>query len=167
MTKNDWKKTFDTILNKLEELNIQGLEICDHICYRVETIERYDEMKNFFEQDGVIAAETMVSGRMISIIQLNNPLKYRGFEIQCIELPAPKEGRHFNEGWEHAEFVVKDLDKFISDHNGLDFNKKSMNRDINPELGLPLGEGLQVKFHPLHILDVIAKEKELGIEEVN
>lgn len=167
MTKSDWKITFENIIAQLKELNVEGLNICDHICYRVETLERYAEMKEYFQTLGQLAAETIVSGRPISIIKLNTPLSHNGYNIQCIELPAPKPGKHFSEGWEHIEFVIEDLNEFISKHPHLDFNTKSMNRDINPELGLKLKAGLQVKFHPLHILEVISKEEELGIKEVN
>lgn len=38
-----------------------------------------------------------------------------------------------------------------------------MNRDINPELALQIDEHYQIKFHPLHILEVIEKERKLGL----
>lgn len=162
-----WKPVFENILNQVKELGITEIDLCDHICYRVQTLQEYKEMKSFFTQHGELKAETIVSGRPISIIKLNNPFKYESYEISCVELPAPKEGKKTHTGWEHAEFVVHNPADLVEKYPQLDFNTKSLHRKINAELSLKLNEGLSVKFHPLHILEVIDKEEKLGITKVD
>jgi predicted metalloenzyme YecM len=162
----DWRPLLETLVSELASLGIDNLQICDHICYRVESLDRYASIKSDLLELGSLAAETLVSGRNISIIKLKDPLEFQGWQIDCVELPAPKVGSPYSEGWEHAEFVVPKLDEFIKKHSNLDFNTKAMGRDINPELGLKINSDIQVKFHPLHILKVIEKEKELGVTKV-
>lgn len=162
-----WDEMMTVITKQLANFGISETDICDHLCYRVETQERYEELKKELLNFGELAAETMVSGRMISIIDLKKPIIWESFEIKCIELPAPKQGSFYSEGFEHAEFVITELDDFIEKHKELPFNTKAMGREINPELGLKINDKYQVKFHPLHILEVIKKEKDLNIEEVN
>ncbi len=57
----------------------------------------------------------MIAGRLISILHLHEPYTFGDREIACVELPAPKAGSPYKEGWEHAEFVTKEpLDVFIA-----------------------------------------------------
>jgi uncharacterized protein len=158
---NGYETLLDTVLERLStKIQKQSL-ICDHICYRVESKERYQELKKELSLSCRLATESLVSGRMISIFELPSPLVYKNLSIDCIELPAPKKGSPYKEGWEHAEFVIEDLHAFINDHSELDFNHKAMDRKINPELGLKITDEFQVKFHPMHILEVIEIESNL------
>lgn len=162
----DYGPMLDTIFAKLNDLKVDGITLCDHICYRVETIEKYEEIKGELSSFSKLIGETLVSKRLISIFKLDEPIVYKNYTITCIELPAPKENSFYSEGWEHAEFVIENLNEFIIKHDHLGFNKKAMGRDINPELGLKINESFQVKFHPLHIEEVIAIESKLGIKSV-
>jgi len=163
---DNWQETFSNILNQVKELGISEIGQCDHICYRVSSLDDYNNMKDYFLKFGKLSAETIVSGRPISIIELNTPFQYEGYTIQCVELPAPKEGKITHDGWEHAEFVVENPASLIDKYPHLNFNTKSLHRDLNAELSLSLKNGLAVKFHPLHILEVIKLEESLGIKEV-
>ncbi|MBT7608823.1 MAG: hypothetical protein HN576_03645 [Bacteriovoracaceae bacterium] len=156
-----YEKLLDTVLEKInKEICLKTL-ICDHICYRVETELRYQKLKNELALTCELVTESEISGRLISIFKLPNPILYRGLRVDCLELPAPKKDSFYKEGWEHAEFVIEDLKQFIKDHPHIDFNHKAMDRDINPELGYRVSNEYQVKFHPLHILEVIKVESQL------
>ena len=82
-----------------------GFEM-DHVCYRVETNASYDAKRAALLSLGVLLTETNIGGRPIAMIQLHEPIRHAGFEVACVELPAPKPGRHYAEGLEHAELVV-------------------------------------------------------------
>ena len=155
-----YEPLLDLVIEKLSSIIDMSSIACDHICYRVETEQRYQEIKTELTESSRLATESMVSERLISIFVLDKPLIYRGLSIDCIELPAPKITSYYKEGFEHVEFVIKDLDQFIAEHQNLDFNHKAMDRPINPELGLRLNDHFQVKFHPLHILEVIQLERD-------
>jgi uncharacterized protein len=157
----DYEELLDCVLENLNE-NLKNQElICDHICYRVESEERYQEIKTELSKTCELATESLVSGRLISIFKLPSPIIYRNLSIDCIELPAPKKGSPYIEGWEHAEFVISDLQQFIKDHQHLEFNHKAMDRKINPELSYKITNKYQVKFHPMTILEVIKIESKL------
>ena len=157
----NYKPLLDLVSVKLSSIIDLKSITCDHICYRVETEQRYQEIKKRLNETCRLATESLVSGRLISIFELPTPIVYKEFSIDCIELPAPKENSFYKEGYEHVEFVIKDLTQFIKMNQQLEFNHKAMDRPLNPELGFRLNENYQVKFHPLHILEVIELEKDL------
>lgn len=135
--------------------------LMDHVCYRVETLERYHELRASLSPLAAIVHEGPVSGRPITVFVLKTPFWIGERMISCIELPAPKEGSPFKEGWEHAEFVVDEpLENFQSRYaDAHSFDTKGMGKKLNPELGLKIGGGLQVKFHELPLAQVIEIEQ--------
>lgn len=139
------------------------LAMMDHICYRVETNERYDEMKQKLGEKAVLLGETEISGRFIATFECHEPLQAGGWQIPYIELPQPKEGAPYPEGLEHVEFVtVRSLAQFEAMHPDLPFDHKGMGKTINPELGLKYAE-ISVKFHEQPLGAVVRIEKRLGL----
>lgn len=137
---------------------------CDHICYRVETLERYELLKIELAQIAMLAAETPVNGRPICIFTLHEPLVFEDQLIPCVELPAPKAASVYAEGWEHAEYVTgMPLDEFRSRHPDVSFDLRAANKKINPEIALKVGDRYQAKFHTASILEVIELETRLGL----
>jgi len=97
----------DKVFNLLEKDNIDvsGYQL-DHICYRVETVQRYGELKTIFLKSAELLSETIIWWRMISSFKLEQPLMYKEREIFIIEIPAPKEKNKYSEWLEHVEFVI-------------------------------------------------------------
>ena len=151
------------IMNEIHHLGIDrdDLTALDHLCYRVETLERYEEMKRSLGEIALMIAETPVQGRDIAIFELHERLHTRGWKIPYIELPQPKEGSPYSEGLEHAEFVVLgSLERFQQKYDRLPFDTKAMDRIINPELGLKTDRAA-MKFHNLQIGEVVRIEAAL------
>lgn len=143
-------------------VDVSPLEM-DHVCYRVETLERYKALSHAWRLYADDVHESPVNGRPISVFTLAKPLMRAGRSVSLIELPAPKEGSPFVEGWEHAEFVIggPSFGPFISRHNHLsaNFDLKGVGKENNPELGLKLAPGFQAKFHFLSLARVIEQER--------
>jgi len=159
----DYEAFVDNVNQGLARCGIGRSELAmmDHICYRVETNERYDEMKRKMGERAVLLGETEISGRLIATFECTTPLEVDGWRIPCIELPQPKDGSPYPEGLEHAELVtVSGLDLFESQHAGLPFNHAGMSKKINPELGLK-HEGISVKFHEQPLGAVVRIENRL------
>lgn len=134
----------------------------DHVCYRVAEMDRYEELKHAWGRyvDGFVGYESEVNGRPISVFVLMHPPTIGGRVIPALELPAPKEGSPYPEGWEHAEFVIDEpFEDFMARYKDLAFDTKGLTKRINPELGLKLGSGLQAKFHHLPLSRVIEIEQ--------
>lgn len=148
-------------------LEIAGIDrselgMCDHICYRVETNQRYRELAQKLGRFADMIGEVEVGGRPISTFELYEPIEVGGWAIPCIELPAPKEKSFYKEGLEHAEFVVLgSLGGFQKQHRELVFNEKAKSKQINPEISLktPL---MSVKFHEIPLGAVVRLEGRLG-----
>lgn len=147
----------------LDELQVDRsfLTEADHICYRVETDERYRELVEQLQTSAELLGENMVGGRLIATFQLDEPLVAGGWQISYLELPAPKAGSEYPEGLEHVEFVVLggNLERFIACHAHLadKFSHKAMTKELNPELGLKAA-GISVKFHKLPLGEVVRLE---------
>lgn len=139
------------------------LALLDHLCYRTESLERYQQVVEQFSALGKNMGEVEVKGRPISVVALNKPLETGGWTIPFLEIASPKVGSPYPEGLEHAEFVtVKLLEDFASQHAELNFITDAMNRTINPELKYRQ-DGISVKFHQLSIGSVVKIEEKLAL----
>ena len=138
------KKVFAYL--KKDKINVSSYEL-DHICYRVETLKKYEELKQKFLNHGSLLSETQIGGRFISSFKLHVPITFDNRKIYCIELPAPKKGRFYPEGYEHVEFVVdKEFNKFMELYPKVNFDTRAMSKEINPDISINY-DGCSVKFH--------------------
>ena len=133
--------------------------LMDHVCYRVAEMSRYEALAHAW---GLYAAKmhtSHVNGRPITVFVLQNPIVIAGRIIRVVELPAPKQLSLYPEGWEHAEFVIDEsFVHFMARYRTHDFDTKSLRKELNPELGYKLPEGLRIKFHHLPLERVIEIE---------
>lgn len=138
----------------------------DHICYRVETVERYEELCAALLQHGhELLVESIVGGRRISTFKLSIPLIYEDRQIPLLELPEPKPGSFYAEGYEHVEFVTdRPLAAFVNHLPELiaptvkEIDQKGMVKPRNADVRVKLGDGYSVKFHEQRLEEVICEE---------
>lgn len=152
----DYKSFLDKIFVNLEKAGFDEKEFkeLDHICYRVETLERYEEMKNKLAEFSSAQSEVEISGRPILVCRLEDPLVYKDYKIYCLELPAPRAGASFKEGLEHAEFVINStLPEFLEKHKNVEFNMNEYQKGINPGLIVEFDD-CAVKFHTQSLLGI-------------
>jgi len=138
----------DKLFRNLEKdgVNVSDL-LLDHICYRVETVEAYDTMKAFLAKNGEELTESIIGGRPIVTFLLNDPIVYKNRTINCLELPAPKNGSFYKEGYEHVEFVIKEsFSEIIDRYPNVQFDTKGMQKPINPDIRIAYTD-CSVKFH--------------------
>jgi uncharacterized protein len=140
------------------------ISMMDHICYRVETKERYREMREKLRDFGTLLSESDVNGRMIATFEFDEYLQVDEWTVPYLELPEPKEGSFYAEGLEHAELVViGSLKRFMERHSDLAFSRGGMGKPLNPEAGLK-AEGISVKFHEQQLGAVVRAEQRLQEE---
>ena len=166
----DYDPVIANVSRGLVEAGIDRSEVwgMDHLCYRVETLDRYVVMKQELGRVGLLISESAVAGRNIAIFKLAHCIDSGGWLVPFIELPEPKPGSDYVEGLEHAELmVVRGLAEFQNNHADLAelFDKKALTRPLNPELGLK-AFGMSVKFHELSIGAVIGLEERLAAAEL-
>ena len=126
-------------------------------------------MKRLFVNYGAkLLIESMIGGRPISSFKLQNPIHCGPRKVSVVELPCPKEGRAYNSGFEHCEFVVssgndietcklKALVKFQSKFPSVKFQVNE--KGINSDFALQLNEGMSCKFHSNALEEIIEFEK--------
>ncbi|MCX6118323.1 MAG: VOC family protein [Proteobacteria bacterium] len=133
----------------------------DHVCYRVSTLERYHQMCEFLANYGPRISDAIINGRPISVYKLTNTIPLQsGFAINLIELPSPKPGRHYDEGFEHIEVVIdSNLETFMQKHSHLTFDTANQFAKINRDISSTFKTGL-VKFHEQSLEDIIAAENQ-------
>lgn len=131
----------------------------DHVCYRVETWDGYARMKEALAPHGTLLAESEVNGRPIACYALHEAVPLTdGSSVSVLELPAPKAGSPYPDGFEHIEAVTRcALEELIRKHPALAFDAKNLGATNNRDIGLRLPHGL-VKFHEQSLETVIAAE---------
>lgn len=140
------------------ELNVDNY-LLDHICYRVETTDLYQQKKKELIAHGELLAESNVNGRPISTFKLKQPIQYKKRTIDLIELPAPKQGHNYKNGLEHAEFVTKEpLQKIVDRYPQYAFEVFGIHKKINADITLKLGNYC-IRFHNQRLDEVIRMEK--------
>lgn len=136
------------------KLDLSNNEL-DHICYRVESINEYLDLKEKLLPESKLISDKKINGREICVFELDVPLKFQGRAIHLLELPAPKKGSQYKSGFEHAEFVIsEELRAFMSSRPDLNFNIKGLEKRINPEIRLNFSFG-SIKFHNHNLAYVI------------
>ena len=131
----------------------------DHICYRVETNERYEQLKEGLAGFGGLLSETMIGGRLISTYKLKVPIVFEERKIFCVELPSPKAGSHYPERLEHAEFVIADgFEDFMKRYPAVEFDTAASSKPINPDIRVQYTD-FSVKFHHKPLEYVIEHEQ--------
>lgn len=137
----------------------------DHLCYRVETREDYAALRTVLFRENELLTESTIGGRPIAVFRLARPYIYGPRRIDLLELPAPKPGRPYPAGWEHAEFVTdRPLPAFRQylveqlEVPAEAIDDSGIGKTSNPDLRLHLPEGLSVKFHEQPLDAVIAAE---------
>ena len=155
--------TIDTELARLG-IRRDELAMMDHLCYRVDTNERYEQLRREIGQIAILIDQSEVSGRQISTYEFDEPIVASGWRVPYLELPAPKDGSPYPEGLEYAELVViGNLERFIARHSGLAFDHKAMTKPINQEVSLKT-DTISVKFHEQPLGAVVRIEQRLKTE---
>ncbi|WP_162062639.1 VOC family protein [Vibrio taketomensis] len=79
----------------------------DHIALRINEPELAQLAHQAWLAEGKEISNAMINGRPIIVMTFNQPLKVLSWEIECLELPYPAEGKIYPEQtWEHVEFVI-------------------------------------------------------------
>ena len=154
-------KDASTFLQKLEQILIDNKVVIeshwdiDHLCYRVGSLEKYEALKKEFTSFSTLLIESSVNGRMISTFKLQQPVRYKNWRIDVVELPAPKAGKVTIEGFEHVE-VVSDLsfEELRERFSHVKLDEGGLSKKINQELELCFGD-INLKFHPLSLESLI------------
>ena len=127
----------------------------DHLCFRTSTQEKYVSIKRQFESFSKLLIESEVNGRLISTFKLASPIVFHDWEIDLIEVPAPKKGKTVADGFEHFE-VVCDLpfEELKNRYSSFRLDESGLSKVFNKELEVTFA-GFAVKFHPLSLESVI------------
>lgn len=141
------------------QLDKDGIDVSnyvlDHICYRVGSNVRYEEIKEELMKSCELLKEAILRERRISVFRLSEPIVFEGREIWCLELPSPRKDLAFKEGFEHVEFVIDvNFEEFMSKYDSIKFNLVSMHRETNPDIIIEY-DGFAVKFHHHKLEDAL------------
>lgn len=144
----------------LTEFDLANYDI-DHLCWRTSTTAAYEDAKSKISGYADLLSEVAINGRLIASYQLWEPISYDGHTIATVEVPSPKPGRAYSDGFEHIEVVVDvPFDELCARYG---FTPSlSLPSDFNPELTVPLASGT-VKFHYVALADVIRIENQEAV----
>lgn len=147
----------------------------DHACIRLKNNLDVDKLKTELCGVGEIISATKVNGREIIIFELGTSITINDWQTSGIELPYPKLNHNYQDGWEHVEFVLSNIENttsavreaFFSKFPNLDqsqlVEKYQYSEDEphakgdklpNPTIGLKVGN-IGIKFHATSIQEVV------------
>jgi len=150
------EKTFSALDH--DGIDVSGYEL-DHLCYRVDSMEKYKRFQDEFSRLGTLLNETEINGRKISTYKLKKPIPFGDRQIFLVELPAPKEGSAYADGLEHSEFVIPEkFEDFIKHHSSVPFDLSDIHKKSNPDIKIKY-DGFSVKFHNRTLEEVIRTEQ--------
>ena len=145
---------FFSLVEEHYKLEVQGLEI-DHLFWRCARDVDYEYMETKLLTMGSLFHKSRHNGRLISLIALDESIRFRDQQIKLIELPAPKKSKSFPNGFEHAEFVFSEgLENLVKRYSNLPWITKNIRKAINPDVKLT-HQGISLKFHPYTLAHVV------------
>jgi predicted metalloenzyme YecM len=146
-----------------ERIEIASHWDIDHLCYRVDSLIRYEELKNNFLTFGKLLIESDVNGRPIATFKLHSCIHYKEWSIDVVELPAPKLSKPTKEGFEHIEIVCdKSFSELEIKYKHLKLDLGGLKKDFNQEFEIDLGER-NLKFHHMSLESVIRLEENVRV----
>jgi uncharacterized protein len=139
-------------------IDVSSYEL-DHLCYRVDSKERYQKLQAELSRLGTLLNEAEINGRKISTYKLTDPILFNGRQIFLVELPSPKDGSPYPEGLEHSEFVIPErFGDFMKRHPSVPFDLSDIQKKSNPDIKIKY-DGFSVKFHNKSLEMVIKTEQ--------
>ncbi len=157
MVLDNYTTFIEGILKKINEFGIDVSDLnMDHIGYQASSNEDYDNLRTDFDKIGDYVSEKIVGGRRVGIYKLKEPLRYKQYVNEAIELVAPKEGQKCSSGLDHVEFVLKEtFDSFMKKYPNLSWDTSKTNQPMFPMITLKLSNTTQVKFHYTPVLEIV------------
>ena len=178
----------DDFMGRIEEFgNKLGLDLsfaqADHIAMRVNETALAKAAHEAWASYGETISQAMINGRPIIVIAFDEPLKSRGWSIECLELPYPAEGKIYpSQDWEHVEFVIpshaQTADEYLADlkdtYPQFAANFATLEEQgVKVKLSSPKGEGerlnnptvafkhqgICIKLHPHSLKKIVESEQ--------
>lgn len=161
---NAWAKNFGVV-------NVPGgnraefvLAAPDHICFKCRTGPEYQHMKRMLEvsTEGFLH-ESMISGRLISIIELSKPIVTNLGDIYVVELSDQKPNGTQIGGFDHIEVYPLEsltLDEFANKLNlrGAKFDRIERPHHTTYDMVLP-GTNFKVRLEPEALITKIKRDE--------
>ena len=142
-----------------------GSYTLDHLCYLVDTQERCRELRLLLDSLGKELSTAEIGGRPIYVWKLASPFAAQSTTgdrfVSVLELPAPKAGSSYTEGFEHAEYVVPETLQALENRCitlGIPVDTRGIHKAHNPEIRIYHTDGWSVKFHAKSLEACILEE---------
>lgn len=153
----------------------------DHIAMRINDAELAKLAHQEWQQEGQVISQAQINGRPIIVIEFDTQLECDGWQIECLELPYPAEGKLYpQQGWEHVEFVIPSqaqsaeafFEQIKQQFTGLE-QALAANPQVKVKLSSPKGEGERlnnptvafkshgvcIKLHPHSLKKIVESEQ--------
>ena len=149
----------------------------DHMAVRVNHCKTAKSYLDLFVKKGRIVSDNLINGRVIYLVELEQPITFLGQKVSIVELPYPKDKIYPREGWEHIEIVIPflpqesvadwcerikkqfQLNQLIHLKVKVDEPKADGEKLLNPSIAVSFVDKQQnhtcIKVHPYNIKQII------------
>ncbi len=143
--------------------NLSSLVLADHISLKCESSEFYEKMRAHFESEkyGKYMHQSIISGRRISIIKLQQPLHTLVHAIQFLELSDQKPDGSQKRSFDHVEYfpVIRSTYESFATRLAQTTNGRDKGRAHHRTFDVDIGEGLEARLEREPLIEKIKRDE--------
>ena len=152
------------VLEKLDvffgEVGLVGLVRADHICFKCESSDEFENMRKIFEQNSAYLFQSIISARRISVIKFVQPLETIVGEICMLELSDQKPDGSQKSEFDHIEVYpvgksVEEIVKFL-EQKGIVVEKEAKPHHTTWDFFV---DGFRVRIEECPLMEKIKREE--------
>lgn len=98
----------DFILENDLDNNLKNICLVDHICYKCESSQSFEEWRKVFENNSKFIYQAIIAERRIVLVGFLEPIKTVLGDINYLELSDQKPDNSQKESFDHIEILSKD-----------------------------------------------------------
>ncbi|MDX2165037.1 MAG: VOC family protein [Gammaproteobacteria bacterium] len=156
----DYQTFFSDLLHRQKKIgiDISGMPM-SHLLYRTSTLPEYEILRDQLKSFSRAFVETQFNGRAVSVFVLKDALKLEdNFEVDVIELPAPRPAHMYPSGLESIGVVVgKSLPEFIKKYSKVLTGVKDHGEHCQPAF-VTFDNDKTSKFYNISLLEIVARQ---------
>lgn len=144
----------------ISDYGLIELVVADHICYKVSSVDNFEEMRRTFEKDNKWLYQNIISKRRIATIRTNQHIETLVGKIDLVELSDQKPDGSQTDGFDHIEIYPVNLtyEDLVSNLKGRGLEVKEIVRPHHTTHDIKLNGGFIVRLTRDRLAEKIKKE---------
>ena len=139
--------------------NLEKISRADHICYKCDSREEFESMRNLLEKESNYIYQSIISERRIAIVKLKREIETNLGRISILELSDQKPDMSQKSKFDHIEIYPVGISyKKLIEH--VEMSKMPMKKVVRPHhttIDIEIGKSYLVRLEEEPLLDKIKR----------